>query len=136
MAGKAKAAKKAKPKAKATPKAKPKPKPKVRSVVAKKTTKKRRVKKTFTLSIADFVYFCWIIKLLTGRPLREILQGFLDGSIKENLITLGFDVIDRLEAEGIEISIEAGVVTFIKMWYKKAIGRRAILKLGPLRIVP
>lgn len=133
---------KPKPKPKASPKPKPKSKTKVASVAAKKKRPKkgekgyRAPKKTFSLSILDTVYLAYVIRLMTGKSIRAILEGFLDGSIKEEMIALAFSVLERFEADGISIAVEASVVLLVKKWFKKAVGGNTILKLGPLRIKP
>ena len=93
-------------------------------------------KKNFTVSITDFVYMIYIVRLITGKTPRTIFEEFLAGNIKESMIQLALDVMDRLEADGVSIAVEGGFVYFVKTWFKKAIGNKTLLKLGPLRIKP
>ena len=96
----------------------------------------RAPKKTFTFSIMRFVYIIYIIKALTGKRPRDILAEFLTGNIKDVMIENAMNILDIIEERGLEIAVEAAFVAFIMEWFKKAIGRKALLKIGPIRITP
>jgi len=93
-------------------------------------------KKTFTVSITEFVYLIYIVRLITGKTPREIFEDFLAGNIKDSMISLAMDIMARLEADGVSIAIEGSVVTLVKTWFRRTIGRKTLVKLGPLRITP
>ncbi len=94
----------------------------------------RAPKKTFTFSIMRFVYIIYIIKALTGKRPRDILAEFLDGNIKDVMIENALNILDIVEERGLEIAVEASFVAFIMAWFRKAVGSRSLLKIGPLRI--
>lgn len=104
--------------------------------LAKKKKVKRKARKTFTVSILRFVYIIYVIKALTGKRPREILAEFMAGNIKEVTIENALNVLDIIEERGLEIAVEAAFVAFAMEWFKTAIGRRTLLKMGPLRITP
>ena len=91
-------------------------------------------KKSFTISILRFVYLIYIVRLITGMTPRTIFEKFLTGNIKDEMIALGLGTLDRLEADGVSIAVEGTFVTFIMEWFRKAVGRKQLLRLGPLRI--
>ena len=91
-------------------------------------------KKTFTISITRFVYLIYIVRLITGMTPRTIFEKFLAGNIKDEMIALAFGTLDRLEADGVSIAVEGTFATFIMEWFRRAIGRKQLLRLGPLRI--
>ena len=91
-------------------------------------------RKTFTISILRFVYMIYIVRLITGMTPRTIFEKFLTGNIKDELISLALGTLDRLEADGVSIAVEGTFVTFVMQWFKRAIGSKQLLCLGPLRI--
>ena len=91
-------------------------------------------RKTFTLSITRFVYLIYIVRLITGMTPRTIFEKFLTGNIKDEMIALALGTLDRLEANGVEIAVEGTFSTLVMEWFRRAIGRKQLLKLGPLRI--
>jgi len=91
-------------------------------------------KKTLSISVLDFVYLMYIVRLITGQSVRGIFEGFLSGSIKDSMIDLAMSVMDRLEADGVTIAVEGSVVLLVKTWFKRAVGSKTLVKLGPLRI--
>jgi len=94
----------------------------------------RAPKKTFTFSIVRFVYIIYIIKALTGKRPRDILAEFLAGNIKDVMIENAMNILDIVEERGLEIAVEAAFVAFVMTWFRKAVGSRSLLKVGPLRI--
>jgi hypothetical protein len=100
-------------------------------LVSVRTLAKR---KTFTLSITRFVYLIYIVRLITGMTPRTIFEKFLTGNIKDEMIGMAITVMDRLEADGISIAVEGTFSTLIMEWFRRAIGKKQLLRLGPLRI--
>ena len=93
-------------------------------------------RKTITLSITRFVLLTYMIRLITGKTARAIIEDFLSGSIKESAIDLALTTMDRMEADGVEIAVTGSFAVLIQQWFKKSIGSKQLLKLGPLRITP
>ena len=91
-------------------------------------------RKTFTLSITRFVYLIYVVRLITGMTPRTIFEKFLSGNIKDEMVALAFTTMDRLEADGVSIAVEGTFATLVMEWFRRAIGRKQLLKLGPLRI--
>ena len=92
--------------------------------------------KTFTLSITKFLLFAYIVRLLTGQTPRAILENLMNGNIKDSMIELALSTMDRLEADGVEIAVSGSFAVLIQQWFKRAIGNKQLLKVGPLRITP
>ena len=85
------------------------------------------------ISIVDLVYLAYIIRLVTGYSIAEIVRNLLagGGNITQTVIEFAFSVLDRLEAEGLEIAVNATVVTYVKdKLVRPAIGRKKLVDLG------
>ena len=91
-------------------------------------------RKTFTLSITRYIYLIYVVRLITGMTPRTIFEKFLSGNIKDEMISLAMGTLDRLEEDGVSIAVEGVFATFVMEWFRRAIGRKQLLKLGPLRI--
>ncbi len=92
--------------------------------------------KNFTISITRMVYLIYVIRLISGRTPREIFELMISGDMKSSMITVGMDTLTRLETAGVEIAIEASVVLLAQQWFKRVVGSKQLVKLGPLRITP
>lgn len=85
------------------------------------------------ISIIDLVYLAYIIRLITGMSLANIIRNLLEGggNITEKVIGLALEIFERIESEGLEIAVNATVVTYVKnKLVRPAIGRKKILDLG------
>ena len=91
-------------------------------------------RKNFTLSITRFVYLIYVTRLITGETPRAIFEKFVSGNMKDEMIALAFNTMDRLEADGVSIAIEGTVSLLAMQWFKRAVGSKQLIKLGPLRI--
>jgi len=92
--------------------------------------------KTFTLSITKFILFAYIVRLISGSTPRALLEKFMQGDIKTSTIELAMTVMDRLESDGVEIAVSGSFAVLIQQWFKRAIGNKQLLRVGPLRITP
>jgi hypothetical protein len=92
----------------------------------------RNKKGQIMISIIDLVYLGYIVRLVTGMKIADIIRGFLDGSgsITDKVLDFALAVLDRLESEGIEIAVEGGVVTWAKKEFQKLVGRKQFLDIG------
>jgi len=91
-------------------------------------------RKSFTISITKYIYMAYIWRLISGETPRATIERFMQGNLKDQFVQMALDVIDRLEADGVEIAISGVVATALMMWFRRAVGSKQLLKLGPLRI--
>ena len=77
-----------------------------------------------------------MIRLITGKTARAILEDFLSGNIKDSMIELALSTMDRLEADGVEIAVTGSFAVILQQYFKSAIGNKQLLKVGPLRVTP
>ena len=91
-------------------------------------------RKAFTISITKYIYMAYIWRLISGETPRATIERFMQGNLKDQFIQMALDVIDRLEASGVEIAISGVIATALLTWFRKAIGSKQLLRLGPLRI--
>ena len=91
-------------------------------------------RKTFTLSITKYIYIAYIWRLISGETPRATIERFMQGNLKDQFIQMALDVIDRLEADGVEIAISGVIATALMTWFRRAVGNKQLLRLGPLRI--
>lgn len=85
------------------------------------------------ISIIDLVYLAYIIRLITGSSLAEIIRNLLSGggNLTGQVLDFALGVLDRLEAEGLEIAVNATVVTYVKnKLVRPAIGRKKLVDIG------
>ena len=73
-------------------------------------------------------------RLLTGETPRATIERFMTGNIKDTFIATALDTITRLEDSGVEIAISGVMATALLTWFRKAVGSKQLLRLGPLRI--
>jgi len=91
------------------------------------------VKHKMNISIIDLVYIAYIIRLVTGKSLYGIVSELLmgGGSITDKVLGFAMDVFQRIEDEGLEIAVNAAVVTYVKTkLVRPAIGKKRILDMG------
>jgi len=91
-------------------------------------------RKTFTLSITKYIYIAYIWRLISGETPRATIERFMQGNLKDQFIQMAMDIIDRLEADGVEIAISGVIATALMTWFRRAVGNKQLLRLGPLRI--
>jgi len=92
--------------------------------------------KTFTLSITKFLLFAYIVRLISGRTPRQLVEDLMAGDVKTWGIDLAMTVMDRIEADGVEIAVSGSFAVLIQQWFKRAIGNKQLLRVGPLKITP
>lgn len=88
--------------------------------------------KKIRISIIQLVYLAYIIRLITGRSLRDLVTDLLagGGNITDKVIDLALSVLERIEAEGLEIAVNAVVVTWVKNQVTKVMGHKTLIDLG------
>ena len=91
-------------------------------------------KKTITLSITKFIYIAYMWRLLFGKTIRQTVEQFTTGSVKDTFVSEALAFIDRLEESGMEIVVSGTLATILLTWFRKAVGSKQLLRLGPLRI--
>ena len=91
-------------------------------------------RKTFTLSITKYIYIAYIWRLISGETPRATIERFMQGNFKDQFIQMAMDIIDRLEADGVEIAISGVIATALMTWFRRAVGNKQLLRLGPLMI--
>lgn len=80
------------------------------------------------------MYLAYMIRLITGETPRQLLGRFMDGNIKDEFINLALSTMDRIEASGAEIVVSGVIATFFMEWFRRSIGRKQFIKLGPFRV--
>ena len=91
-------------------------------------------KKTFTVSVTRVMYIAYMIRLITGMTPRALIEQFLGGNIKDTIIEQGMAMLERFEADGVEIVVSGVFATLFMEYFRRAIGRKQFLRLGPLRV--
>ena len=83
------------------------------------------------ISVVELVYIAYIVRLVFDDSIAGIVRKLLSGNITDNIIDMALDTLDRIEEEGLEIAVNATVVTMVKnKIVRPMIGRRKMLDLG------
>ena len=90
-------------------------------------------KNKLRISLIDLIYLAYVIELLTGRTLYDLVASFLthDGTITDKVLQVGLDTLARVKAEGLEIVVDLVVVTAVKdKVIRPIVGHKKIIDLG------
>lgn len=89
--------------------------------------------KKLHLDLLRLIQLAYIIRLILGRPLYSVVQDLLmgGGSITDKILAVAVEVLVRLEEEGVEIAVNATVVSYVldKLIYP-AVGHKKLVDLG------
>ena len=90
-------------------------------------------KKKLRISLIELIYIAYIIRLITGNGLIAIIKDMIEGggSITDKVLSLALAIFQRIEDEGIEIVVNAAVVTLVKeKVLRPLIGHKKIVDIG------
>jgi len=93
---------------------------------------KRR--KYISVSLTRLIQIQMVISAITGKPLTEIVREMLSGNIKDYMIELALNTLDRLEADGFAIVVDAGLKTLVLEIIRSYVGSKQLFRIGPLRV--
>lgn len=85
------------------------------------------------LSLIRFIQLAYIIRTILGRPLYEVVDDLINGSgtITDKVLAVALEVLIRLEEEGIEITVNIAVVTYVvNKIIIPSVGHKKIIDLG------
>jgi predicted transcriptional regulator len=85
------------------------------------------------ISLIRLIQVAYIIRLILGRPLYEVIADFIrgGGSITDQVLDLAVVVLTRLEEEGVEIIVNATVVSYvIDKIIIPTVGHRKLIDVG------
>lgn len=85
------------------------------------------------ISLMELIYIAYIIRMITGTGVIQILQDLLTqgGNITDKVLNLAIAILQRIEDEGVEIIVNITVVTYVKeKLIRPMVGRKKILDLG------
>lgn len=88
--------------------------------------------KKMHISLIRLIQVAYIIRLILGKPLYQVVQDFITGdNITEEVLGLAATVLQRLEDEGIEILVNATVVSYVvDKIIIPAVGHRKLIDVG------
>jgi len=89
--------------------------------------------KKMHISLIELIYIAYIVRMILGRPLYELVSDLINGggTITDKVLAAALEILVRLEEEGIEIAVNLTVVTYVKnKLILPAVGHRKIVDLG------
>ena len=85
------------------------------------------------ISLIRLIQIAYIIRLILGKPLYEVVADFINGggNITDKVLELAVVVLTRIEEEGVEIVVNTTVVSYvIDKIIIPAVGHRKLIDVG------